>query len=709
MTRRRISFLVQNYYGVGGTNTAVHNLASALSDEHDIEVISVFRRQDECSQSSDGRYKVRALVDVRKGQRDALDPLRDEASALVHPAEEMFLQYNILTDQRISGFLARTDAEVVIATRPSLNLLLARFGRTDYLRISQEHMTQDVVPGPVKDEVALHYDRLDASVCLTVADAQALAARVPSVCSIVSIPNAVPPNILPVAQLDNPVVIAAGRMDPIKQYQVAIQAFAEVAERHPYWTMRIYGAGAEFTPLREYVAALGWSDRILLMGRATPLEAEWVKGSVALSTSSHESFGMTIVEAMRCGVPVVSTDCPVGPAEIIDNGRDGYLAPVGDVGAISLALDRLMSDEAGRKLMGQVALDRARRFEPRVVARAYNDLFESLRRPQRNWQLRTRLRMRRLASQNSTNGSTPVREALSRTVTYAEPLLHRLKRPGGLHEEADPVVGSTFVDRRGNVHMALNATADDRVVLRHRSRAQKDVEIPLLPREEDGHTRRAVLSTATTMTDGRWGVYLSRAGVLVRVRLRAADNRFLVNAPMPFDATKTVVRLPYRTADGFTAIRSWTRIDHAECRRIWFKESTMCVDVELSAPALRRASNAGVAAVLSSRGRDIVVPARVRGAGSHRCVEVNLNLLVEQRLTRHDDWDLWVVIDGSWVRVERILDDIAERKTVHRQPLLFLPELDDYPFTEQSPRPTIRIRAYFTLDSGLSVYVSEGG
>jgi hypothetical protein len=53
---------------------------------------------------------------------------------------------------------------------------------------------------------------------------------------------------------------------------------------------------------------LGRSPKV--MGAATPIEAEWVKGSIAAVTSAHESFGMTIVEAMRCGLPVVSTDCP---------------------------------------------------------------------------------------------------------------------------------------------------------------------------------------------------------------------------------------------------------------------------------------------------------------------------------------------------------------------------------------------------------------
>ena len=90
----RISFLIQNFYGVGGTNTAVHNLAAALSAEHDVEVVSVFRRQDDCPQPVEGRYTVTSLVDVRTGQADATDPRRYEPSTLVPAAEEIYSQYS---------------------------------------------------------------------------------------------------------------------------------------------------------------------------------------------------------------------------------------------------------------------------------------------------------------------------------------------------------------------------------------------------------------------------------------------------------------------------------------------------------------------------------------------------------------------------------------------------------------------------------------
>lgn len=107
-------------------------------------------------------------------------------------------------------------------------------------------------------------------------------------------------------------------------------------------------------------------------------QADWAKGTIAPVSSSDESFGMTIVEALRCGLPVVSTDCPLGPREIIRHGQDGLLVPVGDGDALSVALLRLINEEVTRQRMARSALEGARRFDPRTIATHREDLFLAL-------------------------------------------------------------------------------------------------------------------------------------------------------------------------------------------------------------------------------------------------------------------------------------------------------------------------------------------
>ncbi|MFB7223192.1 glycosyltransferase [Streptomyces sp. NPDC056227] len=124
------------------------------------------------------------------------------------------------------------------------------------------------------------------------------------------------------------------------------------------------------------------------MGATSHIEAEFAQASIVTSASDAESFGMTLVEAMRCGVPVVSTDCPLGPAEIIHDGIDGRLVPIGDAEALAAALRDLIDDEDARRRMGDAARAASRRFDPTPVAATYDAPFTQLTatRRSRAWQ-----------------------------------------------------------------------------------------------------------------------------------------------------------------------------------------------------------------------------------------------------------------------------------------------------------------------------------
>jgi glycosyltransferase involved in cell wall biosynthesis len=192
-----------------------------------------------------------------------------------------------------------------------------------------------------------------------------------------ALPNSVPDPALPPADSTAKVVIAAGRLVPVKRYDLLIEAFARVAAVHPDWQLRIYGKGEEQPRLRELIERLGMWNNVFLMGAATPMEAEWAKGSIGAAASNFEPFGMTIVEAMRCGLPVVSTDCPYGPGEIIADGTDGRLVPVGDRDALAAALLDLVGDDERRRRMSRAALDNARRFAPGPVVAQAERLLEA--------------------------------------------------------------------------------------------------------------------------------------------------------------------------------------------------------------------------------------------------------------------------------------------------------------------------------------------
>ncbi|MCQ4213613.1 MULTISPECIES: glycosyltransferase family 4 protein [Streptomyces] len=377
----QISFLIHNAYGIGGTIRTTYNLANTLAEQHDVEVVSVFRHRDEPVFTPSSRVRVRHLVDIRKDSPgyDGDDPEFGRPASVFPRHEGRYEQYSALTDRRIAEHLASVDADVVVGTRPGLNVHLARETRRGPLRVGQEHLTLDTHATGLRRELRSVYPRLDALTTTTEADAHAYRdrMRLPGV-RIEAMPNPVPaPGISP-ADGSAKWVVAAGRLAPVKRYDLLIKAFDKVRAERPDWRLRIYGGGKQKDKLRRLIDQLGLYNHVFLMGPANPIEPEWAKGSVAAVTSTFESFGMTIVEAMRCGLPVVSTDCPHGPGEIIDNGVDGRLVEVGNVEAISGGLLELINNDPLREQMAARALVDSERFDPARIAERYETLFGSL-------------------------------------------------------------------------------------------------------------------------------------------------------------------------------------------------------------------------------------------------------------------------------------------------------------------------------------------
>lgn len=132
-------------------------------------------------------------------------------------------------------------------------------------------------------------------------------------------------------------VVAVGRLSPEKDQATLIRAFAALP-RDTEARLEIYGTGALRPDLDRLVADLDLHDRVSLMGFVLDPFPVFRRAALAVSSSLYEGFGNVIVEALSCGTPVVSTDCPYGPAEILEGGRYGRLVPIGDPGAMATAI-----------------------------------------------------------------------------------------------------------------------------------------------------------------------------------------------------------------------------------------------------------------------------------------------------------------------------------------------------------------------------------
>ena len=159
-----------------------------------------------------------------------------------------------------------------------------------------------------------------------------------------------------------PVVLAVGRLKPQKDYPNLLRAFARLRKRREL-RLVVLGEGKDRVRLEQLSRDLDIHRDVSFMGFVSNPYAFRVRAAVLALSSAWEGIANVLIEAMACGCPVVSTDCPAGPAEVLDGGAYGRLVPVGDdralAGAIELVLDAPPEPAWLRKRANEFSLDRA--------------------------------------------------------------------------------------------------------------------------------------------------------------------------------------------------------------------------------------------------------------------------------------------------------------------------------------------------------------
>lgn len=175
-------------------------------------------------------------------------------------------------------------------------------------------------------------------------------------------------------------VIAVGRLDYQKGFDRLIQAWELIqkSERYSDWRLDIFGQGEWRKILQQAVDDKGLSDSVLINQPTQDIGKEYAGSSMLVMSSHYEGFPMVMIEAMACGLPVVSFDYKCGPRDIIQDGQNGLIVTDGDIQGLADAMMRLMNDESLRKQMSERAKKVVDIYSEKTVMKQWTELFESL-------------------------------------------------------------------------------------------------------------------------------------------------------------------------------------------------------------------------------------------------------------------------------------------------------------------------------------------
>jgi glycosyltransferase involved in cell wall biosynthesis len=169
-----------------------------------------------------------------------------------------------------------------------------------------------------------------------------------------------------------------GKQGYQKGYDLLLHSWKLVYQQHPDWHLEIYGTIAAEYKLQELAESLDITNAVHFFKPVQDIQTKYLDASIYAMSSRFEGFGMVLIEAMACGVPCVSFDCPHGPADIITHGEDGFLIENGNIKQMSDAIIHLIQDESLRIKMGTAAKQNVQRFLPENIIYQWDALFKSL-------------------------------------------------------------------------------------------------------------------------------------------------------------------------------------------------------------------------------------------------------------------------------------------------------------------------------------------
>ena len=359
----KIYFFVSDMSGRGGTERTTALLANTFVRKgHDVSIVSLIDENKDCVYELDSKLD---LVYLATPSPNYLKTRINRLFLLLRAFIKILLNYSF------------KDNDSIIICQGFLSSVFVWFSLNANRSIACEHYKYEVYNSALRAFRNFIYKSFMTVVVLTDNDAKRF--KLHKVNAYV-IPNMTSFGIKPNRVANARRMITVGRLHPQKGYDLLLSALVSVFERYPDWYIDIYADGDEAYGLflKKQVSDLNLQSNVFFKEFCTDIQKEYLNSSFYVMSSRYEGFPMTLLEAMACGLPVVSFQCPEGTAELLKDNV-GLLVPPEDVTMLSEAIIRMIRDEKLRANCTAKGLNVIQAYTPDKVYIKWLTLFENIK------------------------------------------------------------------------------------------------------------------------------------------------------------------------------------------------------------------------------------------------------------------------------------------------------------------------------------------
>lgn len=359
----KLCFFIDDITHTGGIERVISLLCDEFAVNHknlEIEIVSQFRSSKVLAYQFAGA-KITYLSDK-------------DYDAKPHSMQRMFRILGNVCNVR--KHFKNNKYDVIVGQSYPNNILLFLAGINMRDVIAAEHVYYDYYGSFLKKLRLFIYKRCRKIVVLTSKDKQCYDKHL-SIDQTCVIPNPVVLSDTFQSTLDSKTAIAVGRIQYQKGFDTLVDVYRRVHAKHPDWKVNIYGDGNLREQLEKQIIDANLQGVVNLMGRSNQIYQKLREASFYIMSSRFEGFPMVLIEAQSQGLPIVSFDCPNGPADIIDNNVNGILVEDQNKDKLYEGICYMIEHPTERKLMGKKALLNVDQYSVSVICKKWMNLFLS--------------------------------------------------------------------------------------------------------------------------------------------------------------------------------------------------------------------------------------------------------------------------------------------------------------------------------------------